>query len=89
MLAVQPQGIHGALQTGHMAVMVGAPDVHHLVKAADGEFVPVVGDIGGKVGVEAVGAAQYVVLQRQLFNVRVRLSGGAELLTQDLRRLEP
>ena len=72
-----------------MAVVVGAPDVHHLVKAADGELVPVVGDIGGKVGVESVGAAEHVVLQRQLLDVLVGLTGGTELLRQNVGGLQP
>ena len=72
-----------------MAVVVGAPDVDDLIEAADGEFVAVIGDIGGKVGVEAVGAAQHVVLQRQLLDVRVGLTGGPEVLRQNFRGLEP
>ena len=72
-----------------MAVVVGAPDVHHLVKASDSEFVPVVGDVGGEVGVEPVGTAEHVVLQRQLLDILVGLAGGAELLGQDLGGLQP
>ena len=57
-----------------MAVVVGAPDVDDLVEAADGELVAVIGDVGGEVGVEAVGPAEHVVLQIQLFNVRFLLA---------------
>ena len=87
--AVQPQRVHGAFQAGHMAVVVCAPDVDDLIEAANGEFVAVIGNIGGEVGVEAVGAAQHVVLQRQLLDVRIGLPGGPEVLCQNLRGLEP
>ena len=45
-----------------MAVMVRAPDVNDLVEVTHGELVAVIGNVAGKVGVEAVGAAQNVVL---------------------------
>ena len=45
-----------------MAVVVGAPDVDGLVKAAHGQLVVVVGNVGGKVGRDAVGAHQHLVL---------------------------
>ena len=56
-----------------MAVVVGAPDVDDLVKAPDGELVPVIGDVRGEVGVKPVGPAQYVILQVQLLDVRLFL----------------
>ena len=60
--AVEAQRVHRALHTGHMAVMVRAPDVDDLVEMTHGELVAVVGNVAGKVGVEPVGAAQHVVL---------------------------
>ena len=77
---IQAQGVHGTLQTGHMAVVVGAPDVDDLVKAALLKLVAVVGDVGGKVGVEAIGPAEDVVLQVQLLNVLLTLAGLAVVL---------
>ena len=87
--AVQAQGVQGALQPGHMAVMVRAPDVDNPVKAPDGELIPVVGDVGGEVGVEAVGPAEDVVLQVQLLHVGGLLAGFQEVLPDDIRRPEP
>ena len=87
--AVQAQGVQGAFQPGHMAVVVGAPDVDDPVKAPDGELVAVVGDIGGEVGVEAVGPAEDIVLQVQLLHVGGLLPGFQEVLPQDVRRPEP
>ena len=43
-------------------MMVRAPDVDDLVEMTHGELVAVIGNVAGKVGVEAVGAAQNVVL---------------------------
>ena len=43
-LAVQADGVHRALQAGHMAVVVGAPHVDGLGKAAGGQLVVVVSD---------------------------------------------
>ena len=60
--AVQADGVHGALHAGDVAVVVGAPDVDGLVKAALRQLVVVVGDVGGKVGGDAVGADQDLVL---------------------------
>src|SRR5699024_5377163 len=60
--AVQADGVHRALHPGHMAVVVGAPDVDGPVKAAGGQLVVVVGDVGGKVGGDAVGPDQDLVL---------------------------
>src|SRR5699024_3690102 len=60
--AVQADGVHRALHAGHMAVVVGAPHVDGLVKAAGGQLVVVVGDVGGKIGGDAVGADQDLVL---------------------------
>ena len=61
-LAMQADGVHGALHAGHMAVVVCTPDVDGLGKAAGGQLVVVVGDIGGKVGGDAVGTDQHFVL---------------------------
>ena len=87
--AVQSQRVHGALQPGHVAMVIGAPDVDDLIEAANGKFVAVIGDIGGKIGVEPIGPAQHVILQRQLFNVGVGLARFPEIFRQDLCRLEP
>ena len=78
-VAVEPQRVQRALEPGDVAVVVGAPDVDDPVKAADGELVAVIGDVGGKVGVEAVGAAQHVVLQVELFDVLLALARLAEV----------
>ena len=72
--AVQPQAVQGGLQPGHVAVVVGAPDVDGLVKAPHLQLVAVVGDVGGEVGVKAVGPAQYVVLQVQLVHLLLGLA---------------
>jgi len=88
-LPVQAQSVHGTLQAGHMAVMVGAPDVYDLVEAALFKFVAVVGDVGGKICVESVGPAQHVVLQVQLFYLLVRLSLLFVNLGEYLRGLQP
>ena len=60
--AVQADGVHRTLQTGHMAVVVSAPDIDDTVKATDGELVVMVGNIGGEVGGNAVGTHQNLVL---------------------------
>ena len=78
--AVQAQAVQGRLQAGHMAVVVGPPDVHSLVKAADLQLVAVVGDVGGEVGVEAVGAAEHIVLQVQLVHLLLALALGQVLV---------
>ena len=43
-------------------MVVGAPDVDGLVKAADGQLIIMVGDVGGKVGGDAVGTDEDLVL---------------------------
>ena len=60
--AVQADGIHGTLHAGHMAVMVCTPDIDGLGKATGGQLIVVVGDIGGKVGGDAVGTDEHFVL---------------------------
>ena len=87
--AIEAQRVQCALQAGHMAVMVGAPDVDDLVEAADGELVAVIGDVRGEVGVEAVGPAEHVILQIQLFNVRFLFALLAEVIPQNIGRLQP
>lgn len=44
-----------------MAVMVGTPNVDGTVKTAHGQLVVMVGDVGGKIGGNAVGAYQNFV----------------------------
>ena len=85
MLAVETKRVHCALQARNVAVVIGAPDVYDLVKAALLELVAVVGDIGGKIGVEPVCAAQNIVLKLELFDVLGLLAGGKELVRKDLR----
>ena len=87
--AVEVQGVQRALQTGHVAVVVGAPDVDDPVEAPDGELVAVVGDVGGEVGVKAVGPAQHVVLQVQLVHIRLLLAGLQQVLAHDVGGAEP
>ena len=62
--AVQPDSVHGGFHTGHMAVVVGAPNVDAAVKAALGEFVAVVCDVCGKIGGVAVLTDQHLVFFR-------------------------
>ena len=59
--AVQANGVHGTLHAGYMAVMVGTPNVDGTVKTAHGQLVVMVGDVGGKIGGNAVGAYQNFV----------------------------
>jgi len=61
-LAIQADGVHCALHAGHMAVVVCAPHVDGLGKTAGSQLIVVVGDIGGKVGGDAVGADEHLVL---------------------------
>ena len=72
-----------------MAVVVGAPDVDDLVKAAHGELVAVVGDIGGKVGVEPVGAAKHVVLEVKLVHVLALFPRPDKAVADDIGGPEP
>ena len=72
-----------------MAVVVGTPNIDDLVKAPHGKLIAVIGDVGGKVGVESVGPAQDIVLQPQLFDGLVGLAGGLELPGEDLTGPEP
>src|SRR5699024_1365030 len=50
------------LHAGHMPVMVGAPDINGLVKAAHGKLVVVVGDIGREISRDPVGAHKHFIL---------------------------
>ena len=59
---MQADGVHGTLHASHMAVMVCTPDVDGLGKAAGGQLVVVVSDIGSKVGGDAVGTDEHLVL---------------------------
>ena len=86
---IEAQRVQCSLQAGHMAVVVGAPDVDDLVEAPDGKLVAVVGNIGGKVGIEPIGPAQHVILEVQLLDVRFLLAGLAEVLPEDVGGLEP
>ena len=72
-----------------MAVVVGAPDVDDPVEAPDGELVPVVGDVGREVGVEAVGPTEHIVLQVQLLDVRLFFAGPPVVVPEDVGGPEP
>ena len=53
-LAVEADGVHGTLHAGDVAVVVSAPDVDGLGEAANlASLLPMVGDVGGKVGGDA------------------------------------
>ena len=71
------------------AVVIGALDVYYLVKAALLEFVAVVGDVGGKIGVEAVCTAQNIVLELELVYFLGLFARLEQVLTQYLGGLEP
>ena len=88
-LSVQIQRVHRALQPGDVPVVIGAPDVDGLVKAPNLQLVAVVGDIRGKIGIEAVAAAQHVVLQVQLGNGLFALPFGQHLASQNFGRTQP
>ena len=87
--AVQPKRIHRTLQAGNVTVVIGAPDVDDLVKAAHGELIIMIGNVAGEIGVEAVGAAQHVVLELKLVNIGVLLAGLAQLFARDVRGAQP
>ena len=55
--AVQTKAVQRRLQAGHMAVMVGTPDIDDFIEAAFFKFVAVIGDISGEIGVKSVGTA--------------------------------
>ena len=55
------QGLGRGLETGHIAVVVGPPDVHHQVEALL-ELQQVVGHVRGEVGGGAVAAPHHPVL---------------------------
>ena len=89
MLAVEAERVHRTLEAGDVAVVIGAPDVYDLVKAALLELVAVVGDVGGKIGVKAVRAAQDIVLELELFDILGLLARGKELVREYLRGVQP
>ena len=60
-LGVAPQGRDAGLHARHVAVVVGAPDVHHHVEAP-AELVGMVGDVRGEVGQFAARLDQHPVL---------------------------
>ena len=87
--AVQSQSVQSRLEPRHMAVVIRTPDVDGLVKAPDRQLVAVVGDVGGKVGVETVGPAEHVVLQVQLVHLLLGLALPHEFLLQQLGGVQP
>ena len=72
-----------------MAVVVGAPDVDGGLEAPLLQLVSVVGDVGGKVGVEPVGPAEHVVLQVQLVHLLPGLALPHVLLLEQFSGVEP
>ena len=60
-VGVVAQGLHADLEPGHVAVVVGAPDVDEAVEAPL-ELVAVVGDVAQQVGRLAAGLDQDLVL---------------------------
>ena len=72
-----------------MAVVVSAPDIDDLVKAAFFKLVAVVGDVGGKIGVEPVCTAQNVVLEVELVYILGLLALFKQVFTQYFGGLEP
>ena len=59
-LAGVTESVADAADALDVAVVVGTPDVDDVVNAL--EFIPVIGDVGGEVGVLAVGLDQDAVL---------------------------
>ena len=88
MVSLQAHGVHGTLHPGHMAVMVGAPHVDTGVEPP-GELVAVVGYVCGEIGVDAIGAAQHIVLEVELFYLFLTLAGLAHVPGDYLRRCQP
>ena len=86
---VEPERVHRALEAGNMTVVVGAPNIDDLVKAADRKLIIMIGNVAGKVGVEAVGAAQHVVLEIELVDLLVLLAGLSELLARNIGGTQP
>ena len=82
-LAVEVQGVERAFEAGDVTMVVGAPDVYGAVKMPYLQLVAVVGDVGGEVSIDAVGSAENVVLEVELFYVLLALSGGAQLVAED------
>ena len=87
--AVQSQPVQRRLKPGHMAVVVGAPDVDAQIKAPLVQLVAVISDVGCKIGVEPVAPAEHVVLQLQLLHLLLALALGQILLPQEARGLQP
>ncbi|MPM67235.1 hypothetical protein SDC9_114156 [bioreactor metagenome] len=59
--AGQAHRVHRAAHTGHMARVVGAPNVDGKVKPAGDQLIIMVGNVGGKIGGDAVGTHQHFV----------------------------
>ena len=72
-----------------MAVVVRPPDVDGQVEAPHIQLVPVVGDVGGEVGIEAVGPAQHVVLQVQLVHLLLTFALPHVFLLEQLSGVQP
>ena len=72
-----------------MSVMVGPPNIDNPVKAAHREFVPVIGDVGGEIGIESVGAAEHVVLEVELFDFRRLFPGFYKVVAHNFGGFQP
>ena len=72
-----------------MAVVVRAPHVDNLIEAPLLELVAMVGNVGGEIGVEAVGTAQHIVLQIQLVYLLSGLALPDKLLLEQSGGVQP
>ena len=72
-----------------MAVVVGPPDVDGQVERPLLQLVAVVGDVGSKVGVKAVGPAEYVIFQVQPVHLFLALPLVHVLLFQQFGGIQP
>ena len=58
---VDTDGLHGRLHASDVTLMIGPPDIDHLIEATGDKLVPVVGDVRGHVARCAVAPDQHVV----------------------------
>ena len=61
-LGLDTQGVGSGADSGHVALVVGPPDLHHPLEVPQEELIVVVGQVGGQVGGLAVAADEHVVL---------------------------
>ena len=87
--AVEAECVEGGFEARDVSVVVGTPNVDDPVKAAHRELVAVVGDVGGEVGIEAVGAAEYVVFEVEFFDFRRLFPGLYKVVPHDFGGFQP